>query len=374
MARHRGGELRPVPRGHHHQPDPAPHWPPDLVCRAPAVLRQLARRVRALPRGRAATCRAAGCSCSRSPAPPPWPPGSPGACAPPPATSRAPAGACPHGRTARPQAPGGRTVTMPNEATFPVTSPRSPARSPASGVPRLLPRAPDGKPGRAPQDLAAHQAAHGLLPYRGGAGRLIAELQAAGLTGRGGGAFPAHRKLQAVFDAARVTGRQPVVIANGAESEPASDKDATLLWLAPHLVLDGLQLAAEAVGASRAVLYARAAREGQPRRDRRFAARGAGAAPRRARGPRPGPAGAGAAAVPGRPGDRADQPPERRSGDPGVHPAPPRRPGPWQCPDPRQQRGDPCPHGPGGPAWPGLVPRGRHAGRARQHAMHRPPR
>jgi NADH:ubiquinone oxidoreductase subunit F (NADH-binding) len=154
-------------------------------------------------------------------------------------------------------------VTIPNEATFPVASPGSSVRPPASGVPRLLPRTPDGKPGRVPQDLAAHQATHGSLPYRGGAGRLIGELQAAGLTGRGGAAFPAHRKLQAVFDAARVTGRQPVVVANGAESEPASDKDATLLWLAPHLVLDGLQLAAEAVGAGRAVLYARAASQGR---------------------------------------------------------------------------------------------------------------
>jgi NADH:ubiquinone oxidoreductase subunit F (NADH-binding) len=147
---------------------------------------------------------------------------------------------------------------MPNDATFPLAQRGSPALSLASGVPRLLPRTPDGKPGRAPQDLAAHQARHGLLPYRGGAGRLITELQAAGLTGRGGAAFPVHRKLQAVFDAARTTGRQPVVVANGAESEPASDKDATLLWLAPHLVLDGLQLAAEAVGARSAVLYAHA--------------------------------------------------------------------------------------------------------------------
>ena len=32
-------------------------------------------------------------------------------------------------------------------------------------------------------------------------------------------------------------------------------EDATLLWLAPHLVLDGLQLAAEAVGADQAILY-----------------------------------------------------------------------------------------------------------------------
>jgi NADH:ubiquinone oxidoreductase subunit F (NADH-binding) len=80
---------------------------------------------------------------------------------------------------------------------------------------------------------------------------LIPQIEASGLTGRGGAAFPAHRKL-AIVAAAR--GRK-VVVANGAESEPASRKDELLLQAAPHLVLDGLQLAAEAVGASEARLY-----------------------------------------------------------------------------------------------------------------------
>jgi NADH:ubiquinone oxidoreductase subunit F (NADH-binding) len=132
-------------------------------------------------------------------------------------------------------------------------------RAPGAGeLPRLLPRADERN--RA-QDLMAHLARHGRLPYRERTGTLINDLEAAGLTGRGGAAFPVQRKLAAVLEAAGRRRQAPTVIANGAESEPASEKDATLLWLAPHLVLDGLQLAAEAVGAQTAILYTHADRE-----------------------------------------------------------------------------------------------------------------
>ena len=118
-------------------------------------------------------------------------------------------------------------------------------RAPA-GLPRLLPLVPG-----VPEDLRAHLARYGRPPYRGGRGLLIQDVEAAGLTGRGGAAFPVHRKLAIV---ARARGRK-VIVANGAESEPASRKDALLLRVAPNLVLDGLQLAAEAVGATEAHLY-----------------------------------------------------------------------------------------------------------------------
>jgi NADH:ubiquinone oxidoreductase subunit F (NADH-binding) len=124
-------------------------------------------------------------------------------------------------------------------------------------LPRLLP-----KQGEHIEEWRAHDARHGRLPYQGGPGRLTQDLRTAGLTGRGGAAFPVYRKLTAVLEAAAKSHRNPVVVANGAESEPASDKDATLLWLAPHLVLDGLQLAAEAVGADQAILYTHAGRLG----------------------------------------------------------------------------------------------------------------
>ncbi len=124
----------------------------------------------------------------------------------------------------------------------------TPVRAPA-GLPRLLPERTD-----VPTPLAGHLRAHGAIPYRGGPGLLVASLEQAGLTGRGGAGFPAVRKMQAV---AAARGRA-VVVANGAEGEPASAKDKLLLWSAPHLVLDGLQLAAEAVGADAAYLYVHA--------------------------------------------------------------------------------------------------------------------
>ena len=121
------------------------------------------------------------------------------------------------------------------------------------------------------------------MPYRGSAGALIGEVRAAGLTGRGGAAFPVHRKLEAV--AAARPGRA-IVVGNAAEGEPASHKDEALLFLAPHLVLDGLQLAAEAVGAGRAVLYVRGDLRARTRLDDYLPERdayGAGPAPGRDR-------------------------------------------------------------------------------------------
>jgi NADH:ubiquinone oxidoreductase subunit F (NADH-binding) len=137
-----------------------------------------------------------------------------------------------------------------------VTAVTEDTRDAATALPRLLPPQADERS----HDWAAHAARHGTLPYRDRPGVLIRDLEAAGLTGRGGAAFPVHRKLDAVLRSAEGRRRAPAVIANGAESEPASEKDATLLWLAPHLVLDGLQLAAEAVGADTAILAVHAGR------------------------------------------------------------------------------------------------------------------
>ncbi|MER5428683.1 NADH-ubiquinone oxidoreductase-F iron-sulfur binding region domain-containing protein [Streptomyces sp. NPDC002588] len=113
--------------------------------------------------------------------------------------------------------------------------------------PRLL------APGAAPADLPTHHQRYGPLPY-GDPEDVLRAVAESGLTGRGGAAFPTYRKLVSVAEAGRRTGQAPVVVANGAEGEPASRKDRTLLHLSPHLVLDGLQTAAHAVGAQEAYI------------------------------------------------------------------------------------------------------------------------
>ena len=135
------------------------------------------------------------------------------------------------------------------------TGPRSPAvrparfRPPGPRVPRLLAGIAGLPPG-----LEGHELRYGPLPVRGlargRAGRLIDLAEASGLTGRGGAGYPTGRKMRSV---AAGPGNK-VVVANGAEGEPASRKDRLLLTRLPHLVLDGIALAAEAVGASEAYL------------------------------------------------------------------------------------------------------------------------
>ena len=115
-------------------------------------------------------------------------------------------------------------------------------RSGPAGLPRLLATLrEDGRP----EALRGHMRHGGTTADAFRGSELLAEVEASGLTGRGGGGFPTARKLRAVAGG----GRRPVVIVNAAESEPASGKDRALLRALPHLVLDGAVLAADAVGA-----------------------------------------------------------------------------------------------------------------------------
>ncbi|OBH29361.1 NADH dehydrogenase [Mycobacterium sp. E342] len=103
------------------------------------------------------------------------------------------------------------------------------------------------------EDLAAYRRLGGYRPLAD-ADALLSEVDASGLVGRGGAAFPLAVKLRAVRDNGRIAGGA-VVVANGEEGEPASIKDRWLLRNRPHIIIDGLRLAAAIVGTERAYVY-----------------------------------------------------------------------------------------------------------------------
>ncbi len=91
---------------------------------------------------------------------------------------------------------------------------------------------------RGGSDVVAHHAAWGELP-RGV--DLAAELGRSGLTGRGGAAFPAARKVAALEE------RPRLIVGNASEGEPLSAKDSVLQRDTPHLVFDGLRALGDAL-------------------------------------------------------------------------------------------------------------------------------
>ncbi|MFG2138440.1 NADH-ubiquinone oxidoreductase-F iron-sulfur binding region domain-containing protein [Streptomyces sp. NPDC048650] len=113
------------------------------------------------------------------------------------------------------------------------------------GTPTVLGAAPGTT-----EDAGTYTATGGYGTATGPA-ELLELIATAGLRGRGGAGFPTAVKLRAVRDA----GTRPVVVANGEEGEPGSVKDRWLLRARPHLVLDGLERAAQITGADRGYVY-----------------------------------------------------------------------------------------------------------------------
>jgi NADH:ubiquinone oxidoreductase subunit F (NADH-binding) len=74
--------------------------------------------------------------------------------------------------------------------------------------------------------------------------QLISMVHAVGVRGRGGAGFPLARKLHTAVE----SGKRRSVVVNASEGEPASAKDSSLMLTVPHLVLDGAQVVATALG------------------------------------------------------------------------------------------------------------------------------
>ncbi len=83
---------------------------------------------------------------------------------------------------------------------------------------------------------------------------VIRDIEAAGLRGRGGSGFPTAAKWRVARDA---QGDRKVVVANLMAADPSALGDRALAEGNPHLVIEGLLIAAYAVGASEAVVAVR---------------------------------------------------------------------------------------------------------------------
>ncbi|MGZ5236501.1 MAG: NADH-ubiquinone oxidoreductase-F iron-sulfur binding region domain-containing protein [Caldimonas sp.] len=144
------------------------------------------------------------------------------------------------GRTRHPRAPAGAAFTLPGQVERSVG---------------------EGEVGVAPAfvDHAAYRAAGGyalvaaLAGGRRSADEVIALLEASGLRGLGGAGFPAGRKWRIV----RAEPAPRLVAVNIDEGEPGTFKDRFYLERDPHRFLEGMLIAAWAVGISRIYVYLR---------------------------------------------------------------------------------------------------------------------
>jgi NADH-quinone oxidoreductase subunit F len=81
---------------------------------------------------------------------------------------------------------------------------------------------------------------------------LVDVIRRSGLRGRGGAGFVAARKWRQVWEA--FDAPQKYVVANGYEADPGTFADRLLMERDPHAVVEGVALAAYAVGATKAII------------------------------------------------------------------------------------------------------------------------
>ncbi|MBL3752757.1 NADH-quinone oxidoreductase subunit D [Mycobacteroides abscessus subsp. massiliense] len=107
-------------------------------------------------------------------------------------------------------------------------------------------------------DLDAYRAAGGYAglnkAVEQGADKVLESIEVSGLRGRGGAGYPTGRKWRA---AREQHARSRVIVVNADEGDPGAYIDWLLLEREPHAVLEGMAIAAVAVGADQAYIYVR---------------------------------------------------------------------------------------------------------------------
>lgn len=85
--------------------------------------------------------------------------------------------------------------------------------------------------------------------------QIINEVKASGLRGRGGAGFPTGVKWEIC---SKVPGEQKYILCNGDEGDPGAFMDRSIMEADPHVVLEGMIIAAKAIGANKGYIYVRA--------------------------------------------------------------------------------------------------------------------
>ena len=85
--------------------------------------------------------------------------------------------------------------------------------------------------------------------------RVVAEVKASGLRGRGGAGFPAGRKWELLAD--QPDGRGKILVCNADEGDPGAYMDRSVLEGNPHRILEGMLIGAYGTGAAEGVVYVR---------------------------------------------------------------------------------------------------------------------
>ncbi len=83
---------------------------------------------------------------------------------------------------------------------------------------------------------------------------IIAEVKLSGLRGRGGAGFPTWLKWQ---NTRLAPGKEKFLICNADEGDPGAFMDRSLLESDPHSVIEGMVIAARAIGATQGIIYVR---------------------------------------------------------------------------------------------------------------------
>ena len=108
--------------------------------------------------------------------------------------------------------------------------------------------------GYEPADLDAYIAAGGFSTLEAEPQAILDEVTASGLRGYGGAGFPAGRKWQTAAD---IEADQKYIVANADEGDSGTFADRLIMEGDPFLLIEGMQLAGRAFGATRGVIYLR---------------------------------------------------------------------------------------------------------------------